>query len=202
MTGAERQRKRRTRLAGQQPAWAPEYSDTDWRHNRFVDQLHDWLEYGDIDQVTELLAEIGNITGRWEKVSQMVTARLAELDREAITYGQAYFAWKEANPDKDDLDFPGVPEGFVMELGHGLEWEDDGSLGDARGYTAKVGAGNYYRVGATTSDIMSPRFKVLGYHASYHAGRTTLGAGKTAEEAKAIAQAHYDKEIVRRARHD
>jgi hypothetical protein len=63
---AERQRKRRAKLAhAQELEWKPDYklplTSTNWRHNEFVERLHNWLEYGDIEQVTEFLADIG----RW-----------------------------------------------------------------------------------------------------------------------------------------
>jgi hypothetical protein len=100
MTDAERQRKRRALLAAQLPEWTPGYSDTDWRHNKFVEHLTDWLQYGDVDQVTELLTEIGCTAGRWEEVSQKVTARLAELEREAIAEDEARQAWLREHPEE------------------------------------------------------------------------------------------------------
>jgi hypothetical protein len=209
MTGAERQRKRRALLAAQQPEWAPGYSDTDWRHNKFVEHLGDWLERGDIDQVTKLLAEyLGRATGRWEQISQRVTERLASDEREAVADGKAREDWLKDHPEEDEqrqawLDeyrkenvtppspaaashkIPKAPEDAVT--GHELVWPGKIPC------TIDTPTGSY-----GIAEVCGLDMKPRGYQVTHLpvGGRwlydsVQLGVAKTPEEAKEVAQAHY-----------
>jgi hypothetical protein len=226
MTDAERQQKRRALLAAQQPAWTPEYSDTDWRHNKFVEHLTYWLAYGDVDQVTELLTEVGNTVGRWEEVSQKVTARLAQLEREAIANEEERQAWLRAHPEEARAEEEAREAAIARHAGitveQSREWQALAAMpeeefeemivksktsGDSvtqphhetlewSGATPRARAsGGWYTI-LDVHDVGTAN--VVGYRVIYgvdgevpdHVGIAVVG---TIDEAKAIAQAHYDK---------
>jgi hypothetical protein len=219
MTGAERQRKRRALLAAQQPAWTPGYSDTDWRHNKFVEHLGDWLEYGDVDQVTKLLAEyLGRATGRWEQVSQKITERLASDEREAVADGKAREDWLKDHPEETRAEeeqrqawldeyrkenvtqpspaaashkIPKAPEDAAT--GHELVWPDDPIC------TIDTPTGSYGVSGNCDGDMRVRSYKIhyLPVGGRWLYDSVQLGVAKTPEEAKEVAQAHYDNPTVR-----
>ncbi len=121
MTAAERQRKRRERLAGEHP-WEPvwkrpgegEVSRRHAYHNHFVERLHDWLEYGDMDRVAKFLADIG----RWPELSALAASKAAEADAEAIEDERLHMEWVRNHRDEAD------PMDLVRLAGHDAERDE------------------------------------------------------------------------------